>query len=175
MDYTDRRRDMHTLYHDTVRPEWVDYNGHLRDAFYMVVYSLAVDAFMDRIGLDAATRRARKRSIFTLEAHVNFLHEIKEGAAMRVDAGVLGVDSKRIHLYMEMFSDKRREAVSASEQMLLHVDMSGRAKSAVFDEDIAARIEGFRDGDTPTARYAGRVIGLPSVARPAVDSGIDPA
>lgn len=166
---------MHTLYHDTVRPEWVDYNGHLRDAFYMVVYSLAVDAFMDRIGLDDATRRARNRSIFTLEAHVNFLHEIKEGTAMSVEGSVLGFDAKRIHLYMEMFSDKRHEAVSASEQMLLHVDLSGRAKSAVFDADIAARIEGFRDGDISTARYAGRVIGLPSVTRPATGSGVDPA
>jgi acyl-CoA thioester hydrolase len=165
---------MHTLYRDTVRPEWVDYNGHLRDAFYMLVYSLAVDAFMDRIGLDDATRRSRNRSIFTLEAHVNFLHEIKEGTAMRVDGTVLGADSKRIHLYMEMFSDKRHEPVSASEQMLLHVDTTSRAKSAVFDADIAARISSLR-GDIPTARYAGRVIGFPSVARPDSGSGTDPA
>jgi acyl-CoA thioester hydrolase len=165
---------MHTLYRDTVRPEWVDYNGHLRDAFYMVVYSFAVDVFMDRIGLDDATRRSRNRSIFTLEAHVNFLHEIKEGMAMRVDGTVLGVDSKRIHLYMEMFSDTRHEPVSASEQMLLFVDTTGRAKSAVFDADIAARISSLR-GDIPTARYAGRVMGLPSVTRSATGSGTDPA
>jgi acyl-CoA thioester hydrolase len=166
---------MHTLYRDTVRPEWVDFNCHLRDAFYMLVYSFAVDAFMDHIGLDDATRRSRNRSLFTLEAHVVFLHEIKEGAAIRVDGAVLGVDSKRIHLYMEMFSDKRHEAVSASEQMLLHVDMTSHAKSAVFDPDIAARTSSLRSGDTPTGRYAGRVIGLPFVARPASGSGTEPA
>ncbi len=30
-------------YHDTVRAEWVDYNGHLRDAFYMLIFSFATD------------------------------------------------------------------------------------------------------------------------------------
>ena len=56
------------IYRDTVKPEWVDYNGHLRDAFYMLIYSLATDAFMDRIGLDEAGRRARQRTLYTLEA-----------------------------------------------------------------------------------------------------------
>ena len=34
-------------------PEWIDYNGHLRDAYYAVILSDVTDAFMDRIGLDA--------------------------------------------------------------------------------------------------------------------------
>jgi len=44
------------VYRDTVRAEWVDYNGHLRDAFYMLIYSYATDALLDAIGLDAAAR-----------------------------------------------------------------------------------------------------------------------
>lgn len=93
---------MSTIYRDTVKPEWVDYNGHLRDAFYMLIYSLATDAFMDRIGLEDAGRRARQRPLYTLEAHINYLREIKEGAAVRVESRVLGHDRKRIHLYLEM-------------------------------------------------------------------------
>jgi acyl-CoA thioesterase FadM len=92
-----------TIHRDTVKPEWVDYNGHLRDAFYMLIFSLATDAFMDRIGLDDAGRTSRGRSLFTLEAHINYLHEIKEGATVRVEASVLAFDAKRVHLYMEMF------------------------------------------------------------------------
>jgi len=84
-----------TIYRDTVKPEWVDYNGHLRDAFYMLIFSLSTDAFMDRIGLDDVARTSRGRSLFTLEAHINYLHEIKEGAAVRVEASVLAFDAKR--------------------------------------------------------------------------------
>ena len=36
-------------------------------------------------------------SLFTLEAHINYLHEIKEGAAVRVEASVLAFDAKRVH------------------------------------------------------------------------------
>jgi acyl-CoA thioester hydrolase len=161
------------IYRDTVRPEWVDYNGHLRDGYYMVIYSLAVDAFMDRIGLDDATRRERHRSIFSLEAHVNFLREIKGGRPLRVDAVVIGGDAKRIHLYMEMFDGDKPEPSSASEQMLLHVDTKDGARSAVFDPDVAQRIAPLRSN--AKVRYAGRVIALPSAPRASAGSATDPA
>jgi acyl-CoA thioester hydrolase len=150
-----------TIYRDTVKPEWVDYNGHLRDAFYMLIYSLATDAFMDRIGLDDAGRRARHRTLYTLEAHINYLREIKEGAAVRVDARVVAFDRKRVHLYLEMFEGEGDEPVCACEQMMMHIDTSGEPKAASFDEDVAAKIAAHPVVDKPDARYAGRVIGLP--------------
>ena len=97
-------------YRDTVRAEWVDYNGHLRDAFYMLIFSFATDVLIDLIGLPDAVRKARRRSIYTLEAHLNYLHEIKEGAQVRVDMRVLGHDAKRLHLYLEMFSGRSGRA-----------------------------------------------------------------
>jgi acyl-CoA thioester hydrolase len=154
-----------TLYHDTVRPEWVDYNGHLRDAFYLLVFSLATDALMDRIGLDEAGRAARQRTIYSLQAHVTYLHEIKEGAHTRIDARVLAHDAKRIHLYMEMFADSRPETegpVAACEQMLLCVDTMKPA-AARFDEDVFAKIEQMhaQQATLPPAKHAGRQIALP--------------
>ncbi|MGU3781036.1 thioesterase family protein [Burkholderia metallica] len=152
-----------TIYRDVVRPEWVDYNGHLRDAFYLLIFSFATDALLDRIGLDDAARRERGRSVYTLEAHVNYLHEIKEGTPVRVDARVLAHDAKRLHLYLELFAPGHDDPVSASEQMLLHVDTRDGAKSAPFDDDVAAHVAELhalqRDCSAPA--YAGRVIGLP--------------
>lgn len=152
-----------TIHRDTVRADWVDYNGHLRDAFYLLIFSFATDALLDRIGLDDAARRARGRSVYTLEAHVNYLQEIKEGAAVRVDARVLAHDAKRLHLYLEMFVDGRDAPVSASEQMLVHVDTRG-PKSAPFDADVAERIAQLhaQQRELPAPAYAGRVIGLPA-------------
>ncbi|WP_118180197.1 thioesterase family protein [Paraburkholderia phosphatilytica] len=155
-----------TFYHDTVRPEWVDYNGHLRDAFYLLVFSLATDGLMDRIGLDEAGRAARQRTIYSLQAHVTYLHEIKEGTRMRVDARVLAHDAKRIHLYMEMFADSRADddgPVSACEQMLLCVDTTGPS-AARFDPDVLVKIEALhaQQATLSPAKYAGRAIALPS-------------
>ena len=33
-----------TTYQTTIIPDWVDYNGHLRDAFYLLIFSYATDA-----------------------------------------------------------------------------------------------------------------------------------
>lgn len=151
------------VYRDGVRREWVDYNGHLRDAYYMLIFSFATDAVLDAIGLDDAQRRQRRRSVYTLEAHVNYLHETKEGTRLRVDAHVVGHDTKRLHLYLEMFADDEAGLVAASEQMLLHVDTGG-PRSAAFDADVLERISALQAADTARGanRYRGRVIGLPA-------------
>ncbi|KDB08292.1 hypothetical protein LIG30_0170 [Burkholderia sp. lig30] len=153
-----------TIYRDVVRPEWVDYNGHLRDAFYLLIYSFATDALLDRIGLDDAARKARRRSVYTLEAHINYLREIKEGQRVRVDARVLASDAKRMHLYLEMFADGIDAPVCASEQMLLHVDTRDGSKAAPFDADVSERIAALHalQRACPAPTHAGRVIGLPA-------------
>ena len=79
------------VYRCTIGADWVDFNGHLRDGYYMVLFSSAVDALMDLAGLDEAGRKAIGHSWFTLEAHVHYLHEVKQGAAVEVRLQLLGV------------------------------------------------------------------------------------
>jgi acyl-CoA thioester hydrolase len=157
-------------YRDCVRAEWVDYNGHMRDAFYLLIFSLASDVLIDLIGLPDPVRKERHRSIYTLEAHLNYLHEIKLGTQVRVDMRVLGYDAKRIHLYLEMFAQDatqsdRSTPVAASEQMLLHVDTSG-PRGVAFDPDVKARVHELARAHAalPPASFAGRVIALPAAA-----------
>lgn len=149
------------IYRDSVRPEWVDYNGHLRDAYYLLIFSFATDALLDYIGLDAAVRKARRRSVYTLEAHLNYLHETKEGAQVRIEARLIAHDEKRLHLYLEMFADAAPEPVAACEQMLLHVDTRG-PRAIAFDPDVGARVEalGAAHAVLAPARYRARVIGF---------------
>ncbi|NRO95081.1 thioesterase [Paraburkholderia sp. NMBU_R16] len=148
-------------YRDVVRREWVDYNGHLRDAFYMLLFSYASDALLDAIGLDDVQRTARHRSVYTLEAHISYLHEVKEGASVRVAVGVLAHDRKRLHVGFEMFAEGRSDPVAAGEQMLLHVDTLG-PRAAPFDEDVLERVRTLASARTslPIPWYVGRVIGL---------------
>ncbi|WP_322053915.1 thioesterase family protein [Paraburkholderia bannensis] len=151
------------VYRDRVRAQWVDYNGHLRDAFYMLIYSQATDLLLDAIGLDHARREARAQSMYTLEAHVNYLREVKEGTPLRVDVWVLEHDAKRVRVYLEMFAEDGAEGekpVSASEQLLLHVDRSG-PRAVPFDADVLARVAALGEESAGmTARYLGRPISL---------------
>ena len=73
-----------TLYDTVVASDWVDYNGHMNDAAYAVVFSRATDALMDRIGLDAAARKSSGRTLYTLQVMLHYLQEASDGAPLFV-------------------------------------------------------------------------------------------
>ena len=50
-----------STYRSAVLPDWVDYNGHLRDAYYLLLFSLATDALMDQLGRAQPHRSALAR------------------------------------------------------------------------------------------------------------------
>ena len=77
------------VYTTGLAAEWIDYNGHLRDAYYGLIVSLACDALMDRLGLDAAYRGRTGNTLYTVEMHVHFLQEVKQGDIVNVDVRVL--------------------------------------------------------------------------------------
>jgi acyl-CoA thioester hydrolase len=128
------------IHRTTVRQDWVDYNGHMNDACYGIVFSHAVDDVIDAIGLDAAYRTAHARSMFTLETHVCYLREAKLGESLRVTQQLLGYDGKRLHVFLAMYRNGDDTLLATSEQMLLHVDMAG-PRAVPFDAPILACIE----------------------------------
>ncbi|EIK98626.1 hypothetical protein PMM47T1_01270 [Pseudomonas sp. M47T1] len=145
-------------YQTTVLEEWVDYNGHLRDAFYLLIFSYATDAFMTRIGIDP---QRDQQSLFTLECHLNYLHEVKRGAAVEVRTQVIAHDQKRLHLYHDLLVCGQGITAAASEQMLLHVNLRG-PQSAPFNEATVMQLGSIREQQShlPTPPYCGRTIGL---------------
>ncbi|OUM30530.1 4-hydroxybenzoyl-CoA thioesterase [Pseudomonas putida] len=149
-------------YRTPVQADWVDYNGHLRDAYYLLIFSYATDALMERIGLDADSRGQSGNSLFTLEAHINYLHEVKLGTEVWVQTQIIGFDNKRLHLYHSLHRAGFDEALAASEQMLLHVDLAG-PKSAPFAEASITLLDKMvgNQRDLPTPTLKGRVIKLP--------------
>ncbi|KJH76448.1 thioesterase family protein [Pseudomonas sp. ES3-33] len=152
-----------TTYQTTIIPDWVDYNGHLRDAFYLLIFSYATDALMDRLGMDSSHREASGNSLFTLELHLNYLHEVKLDAEVEVHTRIIGHDSKRLHLYHSLHLVGDVKELAGNEQMLLHVDLAG-PRSAPFGEDTLARLQALVAGqtDVPPPQYIGRVIALPA-------------
>lgn len=144
-----------------IPPDWVDYNGHLRDAFYLLIFSYAVDGLMDEIGLDAQRRERTGLTLFTLEAHINYLHEVKLGAVMEARIQIMAMDRKRLQLYLTLHPEGEAKVMAASEQMLLQVNLEG-PKSAPFSETTMAALEAITAAqhDWPAPEYAGCKIAL---------------
>ncbi|MDF3134170.1 thioesterase family protein [Pseudomonas extremaustralis] len=151
-----------TTYTTQVQPAWVDYNGHLRDAFYLLIFSYATDALMDILGLDSDNREASGHSLFTLELHLNYLHEVKLGTEVEVHTQLIGHDAKRLHLYHSLHRVGEARELAGNEQMLLHVDLAG-PRSAPFTAATLAALAAIDAAQTDLPRPAllGRVIGLP--------------
>lgn len=133
-----------TIYRSAIRPEWIDYNGHLRDAYYVVVLSDAIDALMERVGIDAAYRARTGNTLYSLEMHMHWLEEVKAGDALEIDACILGADAKRLHVGCDVRSARRASPVATAEFMLLHVHQGEKPGAAPFPAEIQAAIERLR-------------------------------
>ena len=150
-----------STYRSEVLPEWVDYNGHLRDAYYLLLFSLATDALMDQLGLDEAGRAATGHSLYTLECHLNFVHEVKLGQQVEVRTQILGHDTKRLHLNHSLHPSGEASLLAASEQLLLNV-ATALGRAAPFADMVHGKVAALArlHQGLPAPQFAGRTIRL---------------
>ena len=114
----------------TVVAEWVDYNGHMNDAAYAIVFSRSIDALMDRVGLDSATRKSTGQSLFTLQMMLHYFREAKEGDTLAVACHILEHDDKRMRVWLDMTAGDGGR-LAASEQLLISVALGEAETRAV--------------------------------------------
>ena len=125
---------MSFLYREKVKAEWIDYNCHMQDAFYGLVFSHAVDSFQDAVGFNAEYRRETGCTIYLVEEHKYFLREVKEGDSLEVYIDLLAVTEKLIHLHCRMVSNA--EEVAVSELVEMHVQQKPIPKGAAIPATI---------------------------------------
>ncbi|MDA2814352.1 thioesterase family protein [Nocardiopsis sp. RSe5-2] len=136
-----------------VRPEWIDYNGHLSEAYYVLVFGFATDALMDRAGMDAGYRERSGCSLYTVEAHVRYLREVPPEADLEVWTRVVSAGAKKVRVCHEMWLDGVLRATE--EVMALHVDQVNGG-TVPFPDEVLARLA---DAVEEAPDYAGRSIG----------------
>ena len=66
-----------------VLPEWIDANGHMNLAYYVVLFDQATDLLYDALGVGQAYRNATGNSTFTAETHTLYEREVLEGERVR--------------------------------------------------------------------------------------------
>jgi len=151
------------IFRTDIEPSWIDYNGHLRDAYYCLIVSFGVDALMDRIGLDEACRSSTGCTLYTLEMHIHFLREIRSTATVVTDVRILGADRKRIHAAFDLRCDPATESAATAEVMLLQVRQAHGVASEPFAPAIVAAIDELQRAcaDLPPPSHGSRRMQLP--------------
>lgn len=148
-----------------VAPEWLDYNGHLNDAYYVLIFSHATDRLIDLIGMDDRWRRANGMTIYTLETHVRYLREVGAGVEVAVDCRLLELDGKRLRLFQGMRRSDDGTLLATAEMLIVSIDTRGDPRgprSAPWAPPVRERLEQFhaRHAGEPLPEGAGRAISM---------------
>jgi len=146
-------------YDTVVRPEWVDYNGHMSDFLYGHVFGQAMDALYRGVGLDEAYRN-QGRMFYTVESHVRHLGEAKVSEPLYVTTQVLALDEKRFHIFHRLYRGRDNTLIATGEQMHLHVDTAS-AKATPMDRGLQSKLESLRQAHAALSapEEAGKPVG----------------
>jgi acyl-CoA thioester hydrolase len=145
-----------------VASDWVDYNGHMNDAAYALVFSRAIDALMDRVGLDAASRKASGRTLYTMQSMLHYMKEAGEGAPLSVVCRLLEHDDKRMRVWLDMRAGRGGDVLAGCEQLLLSIDKNAGPRAAPWRPETLAALDALAKAQRgmATPELAGRGIAL---------------
>ena len=148
-------------YRDVVRSQWIDANGHLNMGYYVVVFDYATDAWLAYIGLDPGYKESRGVMTFTLESHVTYRRELREGEELYFTTQLLDFDSKRLHYFHQMYRLRDDVLAATNELVSLHVTQETR-RSAPMAPEILERLTEIQRSHCalPIPPQVGRVMGL---------------
>jgi acyl-CoA thioester hydrolase len=147
----------------SVLPEWIDNNGHMNLAYYVVLFDRATDTVYDALGVGQAYREATGNSTFTAETHTLYEREVRVNERVRIVGHLLGVDAKRLHYFHEMFHAEDGHRVAAQELIALHIDLRVR-RTTPFAPALLEQLQAVvraRAGE-PLPEGVGRRITMPA-------------
>lgn len=122
----------------TVRPEWIDYNGHMNMGYYLVAFDqVATDGFYDYLGIGVEHKRAVGKSTFSLAANIDFLQEVRDGDALRFTTQLVDFDHKRLHFFHRLYHADQGYLAATNENLGMYIDMQNRRSTTFSDAQMA--------------------------------------
>lgn len=125
--------------------DWLDYNGHMNEAFYITAASLGFEAFVQYLGMDKDFV-ANVASYFTLENHNVYMRECRQGDTLTSCGRLLDCDARFVHLYYDVYRGdmENQDIVFSMEQIKVLVDVHTR-RSTALDPHMFARIQAIHE------------------------------
>jgi acyl-CoA thioester hydrolase len=149
------------VYRGRVGPEWIDTNGHMNVAWYVLAFDYGIDGLWHALDLTDQRREETGSSTFAVESHVCYVRELFEGQPFVVTSRLLAWDAKRLHQLQRLFHAEDGWLAATCEWLHLHIDLGTRRVAPwpaevlqQFAEHDAAGVGG------PWPAEVGRVIGI---------------
>lgn len=144
-----------------VLPEWIDYNGHMNVAFYVLAFDKALDVIFDRLDVGVNYVERTGNSAFILQNHVAYLAELKLGDPIRVTFQLFDWDPKKVHYFMHMYHATEGFLAATAEQIMMHVSLETR-RSSPFPAEVQTKLAALLEAHKllPRPQSAGASIGI---------------
>jgi len=109
-----------------VEAGWIDCNGHMNVAYYVLAFDRAVDDFWSRLGITSEYIETTRGSTFAVENHITWQRELNLDEPYQVTTQIIAYDEKRIHQFQRMYHQEKKYLAATAEWMNLHVDLESR-------------------------------------------------
>ena len=129
-------------YTETVRPEWIDHNGHMNMAYYILIFDEAWETMLNKFEMGGAKAQVSKRSTMVVETRTTYNNEVKENEEVDIYCTFFDHDKKRLHLKCEMIEKKTKKLAATTESLSLYIDLEKR-KVTEFEEDKLLIMDNF--------------------------------
>ncbi len=124
----------------TVPAEWIDYNGHMNVAYYLLAIDQALDPVFDELGAGEALTKTHRMGPMGLVNQINYLDELLEGQQFCCDFQILDCDHKRVHYFVTMHHLDKGTVAATMEALTINVDLQAR-KSAPYPAEVFERVQ----------------------------------
>lgn len=143
-----------------VQQDWLDYNGHMNLAYYVLAFDYATDHAYEQWQIGEAYLDSG-HSVFTLAINVDYLAELFAGDPIRIVTQLIGVDYKRIHYFHHMYHGSTDELVATNECLCINVSLDTR-RSAPFAAPILQHLQTVQQAHRtqPLPQRLGRKLSL---------------
>ena len=150
------------LSNQVVKPEWIDYNGHMNVAYYTLAFDNVMDELLARhLGIDHDFVTQNKMGPFALQSNFTYLAEMHQGDLFYGSARILDYDHKKMHLFATLHNRKDNVLSATWEGLSINVDHNTRS-AIPFPTEILKRIRLFHKTmkDLPIPEQVGKQVGI---------------
>lgn len=154
----------HLILRTVVAPEWLDHNGHMNVAAYLIAFDRACCEFSREAMIGPENIASSGHTIFVGQANVVYCREVHQENELFITTRVRELTKDRLHLMMSMHSrqpDGTIVLAAVCEELCVCVSMATR-RPASFPSEVAYFFKRHRDFDAtlPAPRITTGAISL---------------
>ena len=123
----------------TVKPEWVDHNGHMGIRSYTHVFDEGVNQFYRFLGLSREVLKARGHTIFALQETSWFRREVMLGDPLLVTSQLIDVDHNKLVTFHHLHQTRDDYVAALYEIIEIQIGREAR-KPAPFPDETRERL-----------------------------------